>query len=256
MKIHKTAIVFPKAEIGNNVEIGPYSIIENDVVIQDNTKILSNVLIASGTRIDKNCKIFHGAVLGTIPQDLKFAGEKTTLEIGSDTVIREYATLNRGTVDRRKTVIGSNCFIMAYAHIAHDCMIGNNVIIANAVNMAGHITIEDYVGIGGMVPIHQFVKIGTQTFIGGGYRVPKDVPPYILAAGEPLRYAGLNSVGLNRRGIRKDVQSALKKAYRYIYRSNLNLNEALDKIEQEIDPFDEIKHLVSFIKHSERGIIR
>jgi UDP-N-acetylglucosamine acyltransferase len=256
MKIHKTAIVFPKAEIGNNVEIGPYSIIENDVVIQDNTKILSNVLIASGTRIDKNCKIFHGAVLGTIPQDLKFAGEKTTLEIGSDTVIREYATLNRGTVDRRKTVIGSNCFIMAYAHIAHDCMIGNNVIIANAVNMAGHITIEDYVGIGGMVPIHQFVKIGTQTFIGGGYRVPKDVPPYILAAGEPLRYAGLNSVGLNRRGIRKDVQSALKKAYRYIYRSNLNLNEALGKIEQEIDPFDEIKHLVSFIKHSERGIIR
>jgi UDP-N-acetylglucosamine acyltransferase len=256
MKIHKTAIVSPEAKIGNNVEIGPYSIIEDDVIIQDNTKILSNVLIASGTRIDKNCKIFHGAVLGTIPQDLKFAGEKTTLEIGSDTVIREYATLNRGTVDRRKTVIGSNCFIMAYAHIAHDCMIGNNVIIANAVNMAGHITIEDYVGIGGMVPIHQFVKIGTQTFIGGGYRVPKDVPPYILAAGEPLRYAGLNSVGLNRRGIRKDVQSALKKAYRYIYRSNLNLNEALDKIEQEIDPFDEIKHLVSFIKHSERGIIR
>jgi UDP-N-acetylglucosamine acyltransferase len=256
MKIHKTAIVSGKAEIGNNVEIGPYSIIEDDVIIHDNTQISSNVLIASGTRLDKNCKIFHGAVLGTIPQDLKFAGEKTTLEIGSNTVIREYATLNRGTVDHWKTVIGSNCFIMAYAHIAHDCCIGDHVIIANAVNMAGHITIEDYVGIGGMVPIHQFVRIGKHSFIGGGYRIPKDVPPYILAAGEPLHYGGLNLVGLNRRGIKKEVQAALKKAYRLFYRSNLNVNDALNHIEDEIEPFDEIKHLVSFIKQSERGIIR
>ena len=256
MAIDKTAIVSAKAEIGNNVDIGPYSIVEDDVVIQDNTKILSNVLIASGTRLAENCTIFHGAVLGTVPQDLKFGGEKTTLEISSNTVIREYATLNRGTVNRGKTVIGKNCLIMAYAHIAHDCEIGNYVIIANAVNMAGHISVEDYVGIGGMVPIHQFVKIGTQSFIGGGGRVPKDVPPYILAAGEPLRYCGLNAVGLNRRGIKKEVQSALKKAYRFFYRVNLNVKDALKKIEDEIEPFDEIKHLVSFIRKSERGVIR
>jgi UDP-N-acetylglucosamine acyltransferase len=256
MAIDKTAIVSAKAEIGKNVEIGAYSIVEDDVVIQDNTKILSHVLVASGTRLAKNCTIFHGAVLGTIPQDLKFTNEKTTLEIGADTVIREYATLNRGTVDRGKTVIGKNCLIMAYVHIAHDCKIGDHVIIANAVNMAGHITIEDYVGIGGMVPIHQFVKIGTQSFIGGGFRVAKDVPPYILAAGEPLRYAGLNLIGLDRRGMKKEVQAALKKAYRFFYRANLNVNDALKKIEEEIESFNEIKHLVSFIKQSERGIIR
>jgi UDP-N-acetylglucosamine acyltransferase len=256
MSIHNTAIVSSKSEIDKSVEIGPYSIIEDDVIIKENTVISSNVLIAAGTRIDKNCMIFNGAVLGTVPQDLKFSGEKTTLEIGSNTVIREFATLNRGTKDLWKTVVGSNCLIMAYAHVAHDCELGNNVIIANSVNMAGHVTIEDNVGIGGMVPIHQFVKIGKQSFIGGGYRVPKDVPPFILAAGEPLRYGGLNSVGLKRRGMKEEIMNSLKKAYKLIYRSNLTIKEALQKIEDEVDPFDEVKYLISFINHSDRGIIR
>jgi len=254
--IHKTAQISPKAEIGQNVKIGPFTIVEDDVTIGNETEIRSNVVIASGARIGENCKIFNGAVLATVPQDLKFENEKTTLEIGNNTTIREFATLNRGTTDHWKTVVGDNCLLMAYSHVAHDCTLGNNVIIANSVNMAGHVTIEDFVGIGGMVPIHQFVKIGKHTFIGGGFRVPKDVPPYIRAMGEPLRYAGLNSVGLQRRGFSQDTLSELKKAYRIFYRSNLTVTKALEKIESEIKPIEEIKNLVRFIKSCERGIIR
>lgn len=256
MNIHKFAEIDPEAELGQNIDIGAFTIIEKDVIIDDGTSIGSNAFIASGTRIGKNCRIFHGAVLGTIPQDLKFKDEKTTLEVGSNTTIREYATLNRGTTDHWKTVVGDNCLLMAYSHIAHDCIIGNNVIIANSVNMAGHVTIEDFVGIGGMVPIHQFVKIGKHTFIGGGFRVPKDVPPFILAMGEPLKFAGLNTIGLQRRGFSKDVLSALKKAYKIFYRSNLNVKEAIRKMETEIEPFEEVKYLIKFIQSCERGIIR
>jgi len=256
MMIHKTAQISAKAEIGQNVKIGPFSIIEDDVRIGNDTEISSNVVIASGARVGENCKIFNGAVLATVPQDLKFKNEKTTLEIGNNTSIREFATLNRGTTDHWKTVVGDNCLLMAYSHVAHDCTLGNNVIIANSVNMAGHVTIEDFVGIGGMVPIHQFVKIGKHTFIGGGFRVPKDVPPFIRAMGEPLRYAGLNSVGLQRRGFSQDTLSELKKAYRIFYRSNLIVSKALEKIESELKPIDEIKDLVRFIKSGERGIIR
>ncbi len=165
--IHATAIVSVNARVEDNVEIGPFTIIEDDVNIGSGTKVGSNVLIASGTRIGSDCNIFNGAVLGTVPQDLKFGGEKTTLEIGNNTTIREFATLNRGTTDHMKTVIGDNCLLMAYSHVAHDCVLGNNVILANSVNMAGHVTIEDYVGVGGLTPIHQFVKIGKHTFIGG-----------------------------------------------------------------------------------------
>ena len=254
--IHKTAQVSSKAEIGQNVEIGPFTVIEDDVIIGNETIIRSNVIIASGARIGEKCKIFHGAVLGTVPQDLKFENEKTTLEIGNNTTIREYATLNRGTTDHWKTVVGDNCLLMAYSHVAHDCTLGNNVIIANSVNMAGHVTIEDFVGIGGMVPIHQFVKIGKHTFIGGGFRVPKDVPPYIRAMGEPLRYAGLNSVGLQRRGFSSEALSELKKAYRIFYRSNLTVTKALEKIESDLNQIEEIKDLVRFIKSCERGVIR
>jgi len=164
--------------------------------------------------------------------------------------------LNRGTTDHWKTVIGDNCLLMAYSHVAHDCTLGNNVIIANSVNMAGHVTIEDFVGIGGMVPIHQFVKIGKHTFIGGGFRVPKDVPPYIRAMGEPLRYAGLNSVGLQRKGFSTEALSELKKAYRIFYRSNLTVTKALEKIESDLNQIEEIKDLVRFIKSCERGVIR
>jgi UDP-N-acetylglucosamine acyltransferase len=254
--IHKTAIVSPKAELGQNVEIGPFTVIENDVIIGNDTVIGSNVMVASGARIGEKCKIFHGAVLSTVPQDLKFGNEKTTLEIGNYTTIREYATLNRGTTDHWKTVVGDNCLLMAYSHVAHDCTLGNNVIIANSVNMAGHVTIEDFVGIGGMVPIHQFVKIGKHTFVGGGFRIPKDVPPYILAMGEPLRYAGLNTIGLQRRGFSTETLAEIKKAYRIFYRSNLTVEKALAKIEAEIPQITEVKELIRFIKSCERGIIR
>jgi UDP-N-acetylglucosamine acyltransferase len=254
--IHNSAQVSTKAEIGQNVQIGPFTVIEDDVIIGNSTEIGSNVMIASGAIIGEKCKIFHGAVLSTVPQDLKFENEKTTLEIGNNTTIREYATLNRGTADHWKTVVGDNCLLMAYSHIAHDCTIGNNVIIANSVNMAGHVTIEDFVGIGGMVPIHQFVKIGKHTFIGGGFRVPKDVPPYILAMGEPLRYAGLNTIGLQRRGFSTETLQEIKKAYRIFYRSNLTVENAIKKIESDLQQIDEVQELVRFLKSCERGIIR
>jgi UDP-N-acetylglucosamine acyltransferase len=256
MNIHETALVHAKAELGKNVEIGPFTIIEDDVSIGEGTIIAAHVRIASGTRVGNACNIFQGAVLGSIPQDLKFAGEATTLEIGHNTTIREYATLNRGTSDRWKTVVGNDCLLMAYSHIAHDCILGDSVVIANSVNMAGHVIIEDYVGVGGITPIHQFVRIGKHSFIGGGYRVPKDVPPFILAMGEPLQYAGLNLVGLKRRGFKSKTLTALKAAYKIIYRHNLNLEDALNKIEQEIEQFEEVKYLVSFFRNSERGVIR
>lgn len=256
MNMHHTAVINSGAELGKNVSVGPFTIIENDVLIADDVQIASHVLIAAGTRIGAGTKIHHGAVLGTLPQDLKFKGEQTTLEIGKNTTIREYATLNRGTSDHWKTVIGDDCLLMAYSHVAHDCSIGNNVIIANSVNMAGHVTIEDFVGIGGLCPIHQFVRIGKHAFIGGGYRVPKDVPPYILAMGEPIRFGGLNSVGLTRRGFSAELLEMIKKAYRIIYRANLLLKDALNQVEKEMGQSDEIRYLVNFFRNSERGVIR
>ena len=257
MNIDSRAIVHQHAQLADNVTIGPFTIIEDDVQIGRGTKIASNVRIASGTIIGENCQIHHGAVLGTLPQYTGFNPEqKTTLEIGNNTVIREYCTLNRGTEHRQKTIVGSNCFLMAYAHVAHDCIVGNNVIIANAVNMAGHVIIEDFVGIGGMVPIHQFVRIGGHSFIGGGYRVAKDVPPYILASGEPLTFAGLNSIGMKRRGFQNDILMQLKQAYRIIYKSKLNVSQALSRIKSEMQLTPEIQNVIEFIEGSERGIIK
>lgn len=254
-KIHNTAIIHPNAQIADDVEIGQFTIVEDDVQIHSGTKISSNALIASGTRIGNNCNIFNGAVLGTVPQDLKFGGEKTTLEIGNNTTIREFATLNRGTTDHWKTVVGENCLLMAYSHVAHDCTLGNNVILSNSVNMAGHVTIEDYVIVSPSL-IHQFVKIGKHTFIGGGSKVRIDVPPFILAVDEPLRYGGLNSVGLKRRGFDDSMLASIKKAYKIIYRSKLLLADALKKVENELDQIDEVKDIVSFFRNSERGVIR
>jgi UDP-N-acetylglucosamine acyltransferase len=254
--IHPTAIIDPKAQLGNQIKIGAYTIVEDDVVINDETEIASHVLIASGTRIGRNCRIFQGAILGTIPQDLKFGMEKTTLEIGEHTTIREYATLNRGTAEHGKTTVGDECMVMAYVHIAHDCSIGNHVVLANLVQMAGHVVIEDHVGIGGFVPIHQFVRIGTQSFIGGGSHVSKDVPPYILAMGEPLRYAGLNQVGLKRRGFTSGLLSTIKKVYAIFYRSNLTVAQAVARVQTEVEQCTEVQHILSFIKGSERGLIR
>ena len=256
MGIHKTAIISSKADIGKKVTIGPYTVIEDDVVINDGCEISSSALIASGTRLGKNCRVFHGAVLGTIPQDLKFGGEITTLEIGENTTIREFATLNRGTEDRWKTVVGNNCLLMAYSHIAHDCRLGNNVIIANSVNMAGHVTIDDFAGIGGVSPVHQFVRIGKHAFIGGASKVSKDVPPFVLAMGEPFRYAGLNRVGLTRRGFSDATLSTIKDAYRIIFQSNLNIKESLQRVNDEIELIDEVQDILKFFQDSDRGIIR
>ena len=255
-QIHPTAVIDPKAEIGNNVCIGPFSIIEADVKIADNVSIGQHVLIASGTQINEGCKIYKGAVLGTEPQDLKFGDEKTFLVIGKNTTIREFATLNRATTHSYYTRIGDNCLLMAYSHVAHDCQIGNNVVLANSVNLAGHVIIEDFVGIGGLTPVHQFVKIGTQSFIGGGLRVPKDVPPYILAMGEPLQFAGLNRIGLERRGFTTETLSGLKTAYKILYRQNNTMQEAIKIISESFSAIPEVMHLVDFLKNCERGIIR
>lgn len=254
--IHSTAIIGEKAEIGKNVSVGPFSIIKDDVKIGSNTAIASHVLIESGTEIGRDCRVFKGAVLGTEPQDLKFGNEKTFLKVGNNTTIREFATLNRGTTHSFYTRVGDDCLIMAYCHVAHDCQIGNNVVLANNVTLGGHVIIADYVGIGGLTPVHQFVKIGTQTFIGGGLRVPKDVPPYILAMGEPLRYGGLNKIGLTRRGYSPEILKELSRSFKILYRQKNTKDQAIQIIEKEYHDKPEIMHLVEFLKNSERGIIR
>lgn len=245
-----------KAKIGKNVTVKSFTIIEDDVEIGDNVEIASNVLIADGARISDNVKIHHGAVIATVPQDLKFGGEVTTLEIGEGTVVREYATLNRGTNHSKKTVIGSNCFIMAYAHVAHDCRIGNNVILANSIQMGGHVSIDDYTIIGGSVAIHQFSKIGERVMVGGGFRVVKDLPPYILAGGYPLKYEGLNVIGLRRKGFSNEQISIIKKAYDLIYHSEFNFGDAVKKIKDDFEMTPEILNITNFIESSERGIVK
>ena len=253
--IHPNAIVDKQAQLGENVTVGPFSIIEKNTVIGDGTQVASQVLIAEGARIGRDCKIHHGAAVGTIPQDLKFGGEETQLIIGDRTVIREYCDLNRGTKSRGKSVIGSDCLLMAYVHVAHDCIIGNQVIIANAVQLGGHVEIEDWVILGGMVAVHQFCRVGEHAIVGGHYRVVQDVPPYIMTAGEPLRFGGLNSVGLRRRGFSKENLSSLKKAFRLLYRSNLNLTQAVERIKQDLELTEEISNLLKFIEKSERGLV-
>ncbi len=255
MNIDFRAVVSPDAEIASDVKVGPFSIIESDVCIGSGTVIESCVRIAAGSKIGKNCRIFHSAVVGTIPQDLKFEGEVTTAEIGDNTVLREFCTVNRGTKDFGTTIVGSNCLFMAYSHVAHDCVVGNNVILANAVNMAGHVSIDDYAIVGGMVAIHQFVRIGKHVFIGGGFRAAQDVPPYILAAGEPLKYTGLNSIGLRRKKFGRKSLSLLKEAYKTIYYSDLNTTQALEKIKSFKNQTPELEDVYNFIDKSSRGII-
>jgi len=255
-QIHPTAIIDPGARLGENVEVGPFTVIREDVTVGDNTKIGTGAFLDSGARIGKNCSIGHYAVLGNPPQDLKYQNEKTYLEVGDGTTIREFVTLNRGTTYHYKTVIGKNCFIMTYAHVAHDCIIGDNVIIANAVNMGGHVEIDSDASIGGATAIHQFVKIGQRAFIGGGLRVTKDVPPFIRAMGEPVRYGGTNYIGLSRKGISNEVILEIKRAYRIIYQSDFTMEEAVKAIREKLQPFDEVKAIVDFIDRSDRGLIR
>jgi UDP-N-acetylglucosamine acyltransferase len=254
-KIHPTAIVDPQAELETGVTIGPYSIIEADVRIGKNCWIGPHVHVASGARIGADCRIFTGAALANPPQDLKFGGEATTLEIGERTTIREFVTLNRGTKEHWKTVIGSDCLLMAYSHVAHDCIVGNHCVLANSVNLAGHVVIEDWASLGGMVPVHQFVRLGQHCFIGGAYRVVKDVPPYILAVGDPMTFGGLNSVGLSRRGFSEAALHALKRVYKLLFKSKLNVSQAVKRIREECELTPEVQNVLAFIEKSERGII-
>ncbi|UCH93283.1 MAG: acyl-ACP--UDP-N-acetylglucosamine O-acyltransferase [Candidatus Aminicenantes bacterium] len=253
--IHPTALVDPSAKIGEGVLIGPYTIVGNNVEIGDGTRIDSNARICYGARIGKDCHIFHGAVISEIPQDLKFQGEDSIAVIGDRTRIREFATIHRGTRDREKTEVGSDCLLMAYSHIAHDCVVGDHVILSNIVQLGGHVTVHDWAYIGGMVGVHQFTHIGEHAFIGGGYRCTQDVPPYILAAGEPLKYSGLNVVGLRRHGFTNETINLLKEVYRLIYRSEFNVSQALDQIQSGFEPTEEIRKVISFIQLSKRGII-
>lgn len=250
------ANVHPEAKIGNNVVIEPFSTVQKDVVIGDETWIGPNVTIMDGARIGKNCKIFPGAVISGVPQDLKFKGEQTTAEIGDNTTIRECVTLNRGTIDKFKTVIGSNCLIMAYAHIGHDCIIGNSCILGNTVQLAGHVLIDDYAIFGGACAVQQFSKIGSHAYIGGGSLVRKDIPPFTKAAREPLAYAGINSVGLKRRGFTVDKINDIQDAYRFIFLKGLNNTKALEVVEREIPKSPERDYIIDFIRTSERGIMK
>lgn len=250
------AYIHPEAKIARNVVIEPFTVISKNVVIEEGTWIGPNVSIMEGARIGKNVKVFPGAVVSAIPQDLKFSGEETTVEIGDNTTIRECVTINRGTVDKYKTVVGANCLLMAYVHLGHDCIIGNNVILGNTVQMAGHVEVDDYAIFGGACAVQQFSKIGAHAYIGGGSLVRKDVPPFTKAAREPLSYAGINSVGLRRRGYTNEQINEIQEIYRMIYLRGLNNSEALDKIELELPSSKERDEIVNFIRNSERGIMK
>jgi len=250
------SVINPFAKIADSVQIDPFSVIHEDVEIGEGTWIGSNVTIYPGARIGKNVRIFPGAVISAVPQDLKFGGEITTAEIGDNTTIRECATINRGTSDKQKTVIGKNCLIMAYVHVAHDCLIGDNCIVANAVQMAGHVTVGDFAIIGGSTAIHQFASIGRHVMISGGSLVRKDVPPFTKAGREPLSYAGINSVGLRRREFNDEQVNEIQEIYRYVYLKGLNNQEALVQIESNIPKSEYRDEIIDFIRHSERGIMK
>lgn len=253
--IHSSAIIHPKAKIGKNVEIGPFSQVENNVSIGDNTIIGSNVLIKRFSNIGKDCKIFNGAVIGEVPMDLKFNGEKSKLLIGDRTTVREFATIHRGTIERGFTQIGSDCLIMSYGHVAHDVIIGDNVIVSISVKIAGHVEIDDFAIIGGCTPVHQFCKIGKYAFIGGGRLVLKDIPPFILASGEPLKFTGINVVGLRRKGFNLNSRKKIKEIYNIIYNSKYNLSQAVKYIEKNFSEDNELNTILDFIERSERGIV-
>ena len=253
--IHPTAIVHDEAELGPGVVVGPYGVLGPGVFVGGGTEIGPHVYIERNTSLGEDCRVSKGAVLGTDPQDLKFKGEVSNLEIGDRTVIREFATLNRGTAARGTTSVGSDCVLMAYTHVAHDSEIGNHVIISNGTQMAGHVLIEDWTILSGLVAIHQFVRLGAHAFIGGSSRITKDVPPYCTAVGNPdAKLRGLNSVGLDRRGFSEDVRRALKQTYRVLFNSGLNITQGLAQAETEVEQIPEVRHFLQFIRDSERGI--
>lgn len=253
-RVHATAVLDDSVELGDGVEIGPYTVVGPNVVLGDGTRLGPHVVIERDTHIGRECSVHAGAVLGGDPQDLKYDGEVALLVVGDRTVIRECVTLNRGTSARGRTQIGSDCLIMAYVHVAHDCLIGDHVVIANAVNMGGHCEIGEWAIVGGLTAIHQFVQIGAQAFVGGSSAVRKDVPPFVKAAGDPLKLFGLNSVGLQRRGFTAEQRADLRRVYRLLFQSKRNLREAVTGARAELPASAHVDALLDFIERSERGI--
>ncbi|MBI5326585.1 MAG: acyl-ACP--UDP-N-acetylglucosamine O-acyltransferase [Ignavibacteriae bacterium] len=253
---HPTAIISNRAKIGVNVKIGPYSIIHDDVEIGDNTEISSSVVIANGARIGKDCRIYSGTVVATEPQDLKFSGEKTFAHIGDRTVLREFVTVNRATKSTMNTYVGSDCFIMAYCHVAHDCKVGNNVVMANTTQMAGHVHIEDWATIGGVVKIHQFCNVGMHTMIGTDVRITKDIAPFTLVGTNPPKIDGINKIGLRRRGFSNELIKEIDEFYKILIHSGLNNSDGIKKFRERNSISKEVIHCIEFIENSQRGIYR
>jgi len=255
-QIHPTAIVAPGAQLGEGVEIGPYSVVGEHVKLGAGTKLYPHVVIAGHTTLGARCEVYPFASIGQQTQDLKFRGGAPRVEIGDQTTLREYVTVNAATNDGDATRVGSGCHIMAYAHVAHDCIVGNEVIMANAATLAGHVILEDQVIVGGLCGVHQFVRIGRLTITGGCSKATQDIPPFMTADGNPMSVHGLNTIGLQRRGVSETAVAALKKAYRILYRENLTAKLALAKIEAHVEQLPEVAHLVAFVRASERGITR
>jgi len=253
--IHPSAIVSPDAEIASDVEIGAFAIIGENCSIASGCVISARATLERNVSLAKNVQVGIGTILGGLPQDLKFAGEETSVEIGEGTVIREYTTINRGTAHSFKTTVGRNCLLMSYVHLAHDCHIGDNVILSNVVQLAGHVTVEDRAIISGLSAAHQFVRIGRQSFIGGCSRVSKDIPPFLKAVGNPVKLYGLNTVGLQRGGMDDATILELKRAYRLLFRSDHNVTQAIERAQNELEPLPEVKELIRFVEASERGVV-
>lgn len=254
--LHPSAIVSPKARLAENVRIGPFVVIEDDVEIGPGTEIMASAYIANGARIGSECRIFPGAVIAMEPQDLKYANEPTTAVIGDRTTVREYATVHRGTTATGTTIVGSDNLLMAYTHVAHDCRVGNHIIISNVTHLAGHVEIGDWVTLGGMVKIHQFCRIGLYSMIGAGTKIVKDVPPYVLLDGNPARIPGVNKIGLQRRGFSAEQIRDIIEFYKILLHSGLNTTDALNKVEANGEPQPEIQAAITFIRSSKRGIHR
>src|SRR3954464_11770930 len=253
--IHPTALVHPSAELGSDVQVGAYAIIGEDCVVGDGSTIDARAILERNVTIGSNVKVGVGSVLGGDPQDLKYKGEPTVVEVGEGTTIREYSTINRGTTQSYKTTVGKNCFLMSYVHLAHDCHVGDGVIISNGTQLAGHVTIDEKAIVSGLVGFHQFATIGRYSFIGGCSRVAKDVPPYVKAVGNPVKLYGLNSVGLERNGFPEDVRRELKRAYRLFFKSELNLSQARERAGAELQQYPEIQEFLAFFDRSDRGSV-
>lgn len=254
--IHPTAIVSPAAQIGENIKIGAYSIIEEDVIIGNNCNIGPSVSIYNGARIGNNVTIYQGASVSNLPQDLKFDNEDSIFEIGDGTIVREFATLHRGTAESGKSTVGKNCLLMAYSHVAHDCIVGDNCILANLVQLGGHVEMGDWTILGGGTLVHQFTKIGKHAMVGGGFRVIADIPPFVLAAGEPLKYNGLNTIGLRRRGFTNDEIKEIKEIYSVIFSKELNLSQAIDTVKKKYQNNKNAIDILNFLNESSRSIIK